>query len=273
MSRKRSEIASLPMYDLPELRAAHGAFWAALAVELRHAGIDGVPRALTRSGTHGAAWRETGLLFSQCCGYDLIKRFARELQPVAAPRYRAPDCTGHDYCSFVVVREDADFQNIAGLRGHTFALNGRESHSGMNAMRAALAPLANEGRFFASVITTGAHDKSLQAVARGAADAAAIDCVTHALLARHRPSALSATRVLAKTSAAPALPFVTRIERSSKEVELIETAVRRTIVLPAMADVCADLLLEGVDRLSAEAYAPIGAMEEFAVTAGYPVLT
>lgn len=265
-------IASLPMYDLPEVRPALDAFWAALADALSQAGIAGAPQELTRGAHAGATWCDRDLLFSQCCGYDLTKRFAGMLQPVATPRYDAPGCAGHDYCSFVVVRGDAGFEDIADLRGRVFALNGHESHSGMNAMRALVATHAHQGRFFETVVTTGAHDKSIEAVVSGTADAAAIDCVTHALLARHRPAALSGTRVLTSTAPAPALPFVTRIERSAEDVSRILAALTHTIALRSLASVCADLLLEGVEALPLHAYAPIGAMEAAAKAAGYPIL-
>ena len=63
----------------------------------------------------------------------------------------------------------------------------------MSALRALIAPHAASGRFFAEVRVSGAHSASLAMVARGEADVAAIDCVVHALLARHRPGALHGT--------------------------------------------------------------------------------
>jgi ABC-type phosphate/phosphonate transport system substrate-binding protein len=68
------------------------------------------------------------------------------------------------------------------MRGTICAVNGRESHSGMNALRALVAPASHAGRFFAEVKVTGTHAASIAMVQSSAADIAAIDCVTHALI-------------------------------------------------------------------------------------------
>ena len=56
----------------------------------------------------------------------------------------------------------------------------------MNALRAVIAPLAEGGRFFAEIIETGGHAASLDLVAAGGADVAAIDAVSLALFALYR---------------------------------------------------------------------------------------
>ena len=49
--------ASLPMYDLPEVRDHTDRLWAAVAQEMRGLGMAGVPQALERPADHRAAWR------------------------------------------------------------------------------------------------------------------------------------------------------------------------------------------------------------------------
>jgi len=82
-------IASLPMYDLPELRTATDAWWSGMAAALRRAGIDPVPDQLTRVDSIAAVWRDPNLLLSQTCGYPLVREMADILQPVATPIYDA----------------------------------------------------------------------------------------------------------------------------------------------------------------------------------------
>ena len=67
-------IASLPMYDFAELRVHTDLLWTAIAAKMRSAGVDDVPDDLTRpEGVLVDHWRRTELLFSQTCGYPLVR--------------------------------------------------------------------------------------------------------------------------------------------------------------------------------------------------------
>ncbi|MGH6899946.1 MAG: phosphate/phosphite/phosphonate ABC transporter substrate-binding protein [Geminicoccaceae bacterium] len=264
--------ASLPMYDLPEVRPAQDALWAGLARHLAREGVADVPAALACEDPAAALWSAPGLLFSQCCGYDLVNGYAGALRPLATPCYRASGCAGPSYRSIVVVAEDRAAGSLEDLRGAVCAINGWTSHSGMSALRALIAPLSRAGRFFAEVRVSGAHSASLAMVARGEADVAAIDCVVHALLARHRPAALHGTRPLAETASAPAPPFVTHARARDDVVARLRSALTRTFDDPALAAARADLLLAGIEILPLAAYDRITAFERLAARDGYPVL-
>lgn len=264
-------IASLPMYDLAPLRDATDAWWQALAAALRRQGLAGVPEALDR-GDRYAHWAAGDLLLSQSCGYPLVFAFADRLQPLAAPFYDAPWCRGPDYCSLVMVREGAPAVGIEGLRGARVAVNGFDSHSGCNALRAAVAPLARDGRFFAETIESGSHLASLAMVAAGEADACAIDGVLHALLADAMPEALAGLRVLAATAYAPNLPYVTAAGRGADEVVAMRLALLEAASDPALAGIRRRLRIAGFTLLAPEAWRPIAAMEREAAALGYPRL-
>ncbi|MGH6947865.1 MAG: phosphate/phosphite/phosphonate ABC transporter substrate-binding protein, partial [Kiloniellales bacterium] len=195
--------ASLPMYDLPEVAAATDAWWRGLACAFAREGIADPPAALTRLGDHRLLWRAGDLLFTQTCGYPLTHAFADAFALVATPCYASPDCEGPRYRSLIVTRAEQGGMEIADLRGLRLAVNGHDSHSGANALRALVAPLAAGQRFFANVLETGGHLASLAAVTEGSADVCAVDCVTFALLARYRPAALATLRVFARTPLAP----------------------------------------------------------------------
>ena len=265
-------LACLPMYDLPELRPALGALWAALARRLRLAGVADVPAALEERQTAERLWSSPALLFSQCCGADLTGAWSGALVPLATPCYRAPGCAGPRYASLVVVRRDAAIARLEDLRGAVAAINQPCSHSGSNALRALIAPLARAGRFFGRIEVGGSHVASLAMVAGGAADVAAIDCVTHALLARHRPAALAGTRVLGRTAAAPAPPFVTRAGAGAALIARLRAALDDACADPALAEARAALLLDGIAVLPAGAYRRIPAFARFAARHGYPAL-
>lgn len=265
-------VASLPMYDLPEVRPALDTLWAGIARHLKRARIKDVPPALAHDTPVDALWSDPALLLSQCCGYDIIHRYAGRLRPIATPRYDAPGCRGSDFVSLIVVAADSDAHAPADLRGTVCAINGPHSHSGMNALRALVAPFSRDGRFFSSVVESGSHLASLAAVARGEADIAAIDCVTHALLARHRPGALAGTRVLCQSEPAPGLPIVARIDHGAPFAERLRAALANAVNDPDLATARDDLLLGGVDVLPDAAYERIAELEQRAIAQGYPEL-
>ena len=264
--------ASLPMYDFPEVSPALDALWKGVASCLLREGVRDVPLALVHGRPLQALWHDPALLLSQCCGYDLVNRHAARLRPVATPHYAAPGCSGREYASLVVVAEGSAADGVEDLRGTVCVINGPESHSGMNALRALVAPLSEGGRFFAEVKVSGTHWDSIAMIARGEAAIAAIDCVTHALLARHKPEAVAGVRVLCHTAAAPAVPFVARAGASEELIERLRAALFEAFHAADLAATRDDLLLDAVEFLPASAYAPISEMRAIAEQYGYPEL-
>jgi hypothetical protein len=137
-----TRAASLGMYELPWLIEATDALWAELRPALRAANVAGVPDALDRSRPLAALWRDPALLLGQACGYPLVTELAGAVQVVATPVYAFPGCAGPMHRSFVLVRADDPAPSLAALRGRRCALNGRDSNTGMNLLRALVAPLA-----------------------------------------------------------------------------------------------------------------------------------
>ena len=160
-----ARLACLPWYELPETRAAQDALWTVIARHLRRNRIDGVPSRLTRGRPVPALLGDPDLLFGQCCGYDVVYGFADCLTVLATPEYQADGCDGSDYRSFVLVRADSPARSLDDLRGATCVVNGFNSHSGTNALRALVAPLSRDGRFFGAIKVSGAHVNSLAHVA------------------------------------------------------------------------------------------------------------
>ncbi len=177
-------IAALPMYDFPDLAAAHDAWWLAVAEELRAAGVRNPPRQLNRELGHLDSWRHPHLLLGQACEYPLATAFHRWARPLATPRYAAPGCEGGRYRSAIVVRASEAAASLTEMHGRRCAINEASSNSGMNLLRAAIAPIALRRRFFDSVTISGSHWDSARMVADGGADIAAIDCVSYAHLQR-----------------------------------------------------------------------------------------
>ncbi|KGM31765.1 hypothetical protein P409_25335, partial [Inquilinus limosus MP06] len=100
------------MYDLPEVRWATDALWAAVAARLSAAGIAAAP-ALDRESSLPDLWTDPALLLSQTCGNPYVRRHRDRLRLVATPRYAAAGCDGPRYSSQLVVRDDAPGEGLA----------------------------------------------------------------------------------------------------------------------------------------------------------------
>ena len=261
-------IASLAMYDMAETRVHTDRFWQTLGGHLRGAGIASPPSRLDRE--HAAdAVLAPDLLFGQTCGYPLTHALAGRVRYLATPCYAARGCSGAFYRSAFVVRDDDPARDLAATRGGVFAFNGRDSQSGWNAPRLALARVAKGAAMFSALHESGAHLLSLAAVAGGRADLCAVDGVTLALLRRHRPQALQNLRVLAWTSPAPGLPYVTRIDADDTRVRSLRAALRATLADAVFASGAEALLLTGIELLPQACYGRVLDMEHEAARLGY----
>lgn len=207
-TRTPKAVASLPMYDWPEVSHVMDRLWAGVASRLREARIP-APDRLDRRADYMGVWPDPGLVLSQTCGYPFAKRLRGKVTLVGAPVYDVPGCDGATYCSFLVVRRTDPVASVAALRGRRAAINGWDSQSGFSALRATVAPFTGGGRFFGEVVVSGGHRSSLRAVAEDVADVAAVDAVCWALAQRHEPAAYAQLRVLAPSPTAPSLPFIT----------------------------------------------------------------
>ncbi len=243
--------ASLPMYDLPEIRGETAAWWRGLAGYLRRNGVGDVPDDLGKtSGDPYVHWLSPDLLFSQTCGYPLVTRLAGRVRVVATPCYDAPGCHGAGYCSLIVIAEGAEVQDYAGLAGGVLAVNAPDSHSGYNVIRRMSGGIGH----FAAFTDSGSHRNNIRMVAERKADAAAVDTVTHALLAMHAPEALAGTRILCQSPAAPGLPYVTAMATPPETVERLRAGLMEALADPSLKDLRRALLLKGAEVLPEGAY-------------------
>lgn len=268
----RGAIAALPMYDFPALREAHDAFWRALADELERAGLDEVPEQLTRGLPPPDTWRHPRLLLGQACEYPLAKSYGRFVRLVATPRYRAPGCEQGRYRSAIIVRTDDPARRLEELRGRRCAVNEPDSNSGMNLLRAAVAPLAGGRPFFAAVHMSGAHLASVAMVASQEADVAAIDAVSLAHIAGFDPALAAQVRVLAWTEATPCLPYVTAASTDAATARTLRETLARACARAALEPVLDRLLIEGFDCDPDPGFGAVLELERRAAALDYPAL-
>jgi ABC-type phosphate/phosphonate transport system substrate-binding protein len=265
-------FALLPMYDFPELRGAHDALWSAIAARLRRVSLDMVPERLTRSEGPSALWRDPCLLLGQTCGYPLMTDLTGRVRLVATPVYRAPGCQGAFHRSVIVVGADDPVADLNGLRGRRCAINSWDSNTGMNLLRAVVAPFAEGASFFKDIAVSGSHRQSLCLVAAGAADVAAIDCVTLEHMARIDPELVARTRILAWSPLSPGLPLISSMTTGEAWIDALGNALADVAIDPNLAAIREELLLDGFEVLPAETYTSVLSFEAEAVAQGYPRL-
>lgn len=258
----RHDIA-LPMYDLhrPDTVALLRALTELLAAQ----GI--VVKALCPQEALLSHWRSDTLLLSQTCGFPLVTQLP-DVQTVGCFHYTAPGCDGFHYRSLLVVREDNARQTLADFRGRVVACNAEDSQSGYNALRKMVAPLAQGGAFFSSVILSGSHRQSLAAIGQRRADIAAIDCVSWALLARHEPELLAGLKVMGSTPLAPGLPLITAKQTSASTLAKLQDALHELVSHPRYQAVCDALLITGFSPIARDAYSPLLAWRDEAAALG-----
>lgn len=248
-------LASLPMYDFPEVREATDGFWAAVAKAC------GTDIELSRGGDWSAPWRNPNLLFSQTCGYPFTHAFAGLHSYVATPHYGSDGCKGPDYCSILFARGFAPLRTFQGKRA---AFNTRDSMSGMLALQLVFAPMAVKGEFFDQAIETGGHLASLAAVQAGEADICATDCVTVAYMRRYRPEVMKGLEEVGRSPQVPGLPFVTR----AGDVARLRAALHLVMNDPSTNKFRQRLMLTGVSALASNAYHIIPDLEKSAQDQG-----
>lgn len=213
-------IASLPMYDWPELGDAHDAFWREIAGAFRARGID-APSSLERRDNDEGHWLAPDLLVSQTCGYPLATTLAGKVKYLATPVYDITGCQGPYYSSAIITHRQSglDLDTLAGRR---FAYNGSNSLSGYRAVKALLGDPAS---FFRTRHESGSHRLSARMVAQGKADVAALDAVCWHFLECFEPETAHQLSVIGWTDLRPALPFITSLETDEETVREMRQAL------------------------------------------------
>ena len=170
-------IATLPMYDWPEVAADVDRLWARIATALRDHGFD-PPAALDRSRSLDDRWLDPDLLVGQTCGLPLVLRLEPEVTVIGAFDHGLVAAQPGDYHSVVIVPGDDDARSIADLNGATVAVNGTDSQSGHGVWRHEMVTAGIERSRLGPTIDTGSHRASIHAVADGRARTAAIDAIS-----------------------------------------------------------------------------------------------
>ncbi|WP_238365246.1 phosphate/phosphite/phosphonate ABC transporter substrate-binding protein [Mesobacterium pallidum] len=233
-------IASLPMYDRPELRAETDRLWSLFREALGHG-----PEALDRGPELFAVWESPDLVLSQTCGLPLRRELKGRVSCVASPDFGLEGCAPGLYRSLWVVRK-GDSDRLADHAGRRFVANELTSQSGW---AGPLTDAASRGITFGSVAPTGAHLHSIAALDAGQADIACVDAHTWRLACRY-DDAPRRLQVIDATPPTPATPYITALGRDSDaHYAALATAIDRLGAEGRTA-----LGLQGITRLPLAAY-------------------
>ena len=264
--------ASLPMYNLPEMRPANALFWKAMRELLAARGLRDLPETLDFERPPVPERIGPEVLFSQTCGYPLETIFSGQAIRLGTPSYDVPGCDGPTHCGLFVVPAGSSAEELSDLAGGVFLLNSRHSNSGMNLPRRALAEIARGRPYFSRVIETGSQPGNLDRISRGEGDVTSVDCVTYAFWQQYRPRAAEQVRVLARTPASPAIPFVTSAETPAATVVLLRDALRRVARESHYAAVRVGMALSDIVDVPDAAYRRLLDYEREAAALDYPML-
>lgn len=242
-------IASLPMYDRPEIAPATDRYWSLIRASLLRQG-ELAPEALTRdSRPLWQHWQDPALVLSQTCGLPYRTRLHGEVSLIATPNFGLPGCPPGYYNSVFVMRRESAHERLEDWALLTLALNDFGSQSGWAAPQNFM---LDHGFAFSRTVVTGAHSGSAMAVLEGTADIASIDAQTWRLLKRYKPE-FEALAEVGVTDPTPGLPY---ISRANIEVSVYHTALVEALDRLTQAERDA-LGLVSIERIPSSAYLEI----------------
>ncbi|NKB52472.1 MAG: PhnD/SsuA/transferrin family substrate-binding protein [Rhizobiaceae bacterium] len=246
-------IASLPMYDWPELRADTDALWQMLRKNFSQAGFQ-PPDHLSRFEDESEGWLEASLFFSQTCGYPYMSRLEGQVELLGTPHFDIDGWQGSNYSSAIVVRKESKAASLDDCRPNRFAFNSNNSLSGYRCMT----PLVGRPEdWFDELVKSGGHRVSATMVADGRADIAAIDAMCWHLFATYQSEQAAQLKVLQWTPPLPGLPYITNRYWSADELQRLKSTLASAISEMSTAPQNEIFRLNGVSHLETEAYKSI----------------
>lgn len=215
-------LAMMPLYDWPELHHLTDAAWDCIRRAARDEGLD-LPVGLDHRPQRVSAWMNDGVVFSQLCGSPWYRSHRHHARYLATSNFDLTDNLDGQYYSKIIVANDSPLHALDGLEQATFAFNDPDSQSGVHCLRPLLdiEPSLNRG------VESGGHRFSIEAVADGRADFAAIDAFSFLLAERFIPTLTAGVRVIAQTAPRPAPVLITSASFDDDTI----SALRRSVLI------------------------------------------
>jgi ABC-type phosphate/phosphonate transport system substrate-binding protein len=225
-------IASLAMYPFPHLRSHQERLWDGVRARLSFAAPE-----LDWELDHLEACRRDDLLLGQTCGWPLITELASTVRVVGTFDCDVDEAFDGTYRSVLVSNSDGSLTEILHRPDLVVAANSADSLSGWISLRSAAAV---EGVHPETVVWTGSHAASIDALREGRAHLAAIDAVSWAHL-----GAGTALSVVGHGPRIACLPLVTSGSSTDAVVDELRLALTAAVRDAALAESCAALKIRG----------------------------
>lgn len=235
-------MVGLPMYDGVLPRRVSDAFYEVLAANAALLDVQ-LPANLSRDISLHELWTHKDLLLAQTCGYPLVTKYRTDVQLVASPSYACEGCGQNTYKSAIITRSNHPCINCSidiTSNSIVVAVNSFDSFSGWLMLLSTLRTIADgtSTMRITRILLTGSHISSMQAVASGAADIAAIDCVTLHLATQHNLIDLSCFNILTFSREALTLPYITSKHTSSEILQRLQCALTASVTSEAAVAAC-----------------------------------
>ena len=241
-------LASLSMYDRPELKAHNQVYWSEIRRALYSRGIES-PKLLTEEGTGLAFWGNPKLFLSQTCGLPYRKYLHNKVNLVGTPDCGVKGCPPGYYCSYFIVRKNDKRNSLPQFNNSVFAYNEKNSQSGF---ASAWNHLKSLGFWFQNIKITGSHLRSAHSLVNGDADIAAIDAVTWRFIKKYEAIATE-LRILEATDPTPGLPYITsKTLKCDVMFDAIEDAIKNL-----SKNVLRELNITGIIKIPKASYLAI----------------
>lgn len=207
------------------------------------------------------------------CGLPFIQLnsvLSGQLQALVAPVMQASryqNCPV--YFSDIIVNADSNLNTFDDLAGKTLCYNDPGSNSGYNLLRYRLLESSHEHNFFDKAIQSGSHQRSIQLVAEGIADCAAIDSTVLEQELLNLPQLSKHLRVVESMGPHP-IPLVAIAQRlDAKFIALLQSALCQPDI--ELQSAMQKALIQRYVPVQIADYAAIGIMYDTVVQAGYEI--
>jgi phosphonate transport system substrate-binding protein len=193
------------------------------------------------------------------CGYPYVQ-YQDRLGLIAVPRWHGDPL----YRSEIIVPAGSQIRSLAELEGKLFAWTDPDSNSGWLYPRYLLERSGRDPeRFFRRTIFTWGHARSVQAVADGLVDAAAVDAYVRETLMLHTPGLADAVRVIERSPLFGFPPIVAGPALDEAGRDAIRTLLLGQASDPEGRALLANLNLDGFSGEGAALYLDIASMAEW----------
>lgn len=194
-----------------------------------------------------------------CSGPYALGREEHGFKLLAAPVvHGAPT-----YNSYLIVNRDGPHQSLEDLRGTTFAFTDPHSNTGRLVPEYWLAVMDERPEsFFRDVIYTYSHDNSIQAVAQGLVDGAAVDSLIWDYYSRENPVHTARTRIIKRSEPYGIPPIVVAADMPRERADLIQQLLLEMHTDPEGAIILNELMIDRFVPADPAWYASIRELHE-----------